>query len=408
MMKEYLEGLVKEAEAKVDERARLRNIPMNELLKAAGIGKVADLKVHIGGKALKATGITSFLKKHKLVDTAAGKATKKRVQRYGGGGSAQRIRDSDLAARTEKMTGATGRGVAAVAATSAAAGAGAVKLHDKLKDKKAAMSKCSKCNKTMHLEDTKDGGLETCACGNTGNLKLAGSAPVTKNPTTGGPEPTAYGQQSSVGGKDHEASAKIAKQAGTILAKNLLKDLAEEKTDTGEHEEKTSAVRILEKMRDRSGSEPGYEVMNKDEVEKQAKYDIEDVRESIQETKGREDVPGMKKRWGIGGGIAGGLAGMGIGGALGALTKKRGVGMLAAPILGAAGAAGGAALGAQQGEEEAKANKLVSWLRMRRAHAAGARKGLQKGYMLALLTGSPQTMGGGQPLGGEPPFVQGR
>jgi hypothetical protein len=307
MMKEYLEGLVKEAEAKSTKQSELQRLPMDELIKLAGV-------------------------------------------------------------------------------------------------KVATMSKCSKCNKTMHLEDTKDGGLETCACGNTGNLKLAGSAPVTKKPAGEGPEPAAYGEQTSVGGKDHEASMKIAEQAGAILAKNLLKERAEEKTDTGAHEEKTSSVKILDKLRERSG----YEAMNKDEVEKQAKYDIEDVRESIQEAKGREDVPGMKKRWGVGGGVLGGLAGMGAGGALGALTRKRGVGMLAAPLLGAGGAAGGAAIGAQQGEEEAKANKLVSWLRMRRAHQAGTRKGMQRGLLLAQLLGAQPTMGGPRPVGGEPPFVQGR
>ena len=112
---------------------------------------------------------------------------------------------------------------------------------------------------------------------------------------------------------------------------------------------------------------------------KHANLDMDELRESVEEAKAREDIPGRAKSWqragGLGGAIGGGLGGMGIG--YGASKLMGGKGRLLAPLIGgAAGSfAGGAAgqhFGKQHGAEEAAADKMVSMLRAMRAARMGA------------------------------------
>lgn len=118
----------------------------------------------------------------------------------------------------------------------------------------------------------------------------------------------------------------------------------------------------------------------------------EEVAEAIEEAKEREDVPGRSRAWGIGGGALGGLAGGGLGYAvprlLGANPWAKGIG---AGLGALAGGIGGAYLGSQEGGEEAQADRLVSFLRGRRAYGTGAdegyQAGLQQGYMAGLTQG---------------------
>ena len=137
---------------------------------------------------------------------------------------------------------------------------------------------------------------------------------------------------------------------------------------------------------------------------------VEELKESIEEAKSREDVPGRAKRWsigsGIGGGLAGGAAGYGLGhlltrGKSGAFPWLARIGGTA--LGGAAGGAGGAFLGHRHGAEEAEADQLLESIRARNAFGTGVQtgyhQGAQSGYLSAL-----EEMNQGQ--GGDP--FQGR
>jgi len=134
-----------------------------------------------------------------------------------------------------------------------------------------------------------------------------------------------------------------------------------------------------------------------------------EVTEAIQGAQEREDIPGRARKWGMGGAALGGLgggalgAGAGLGGML--LAKKFGLNMPSPGIQkaivgggGAAGAVGGGLLGhrigAQEGAEEAAADKLVSMIRGRRAYLAGGDAGYQagalRGFMAGRQAGNPQ------------------
>lgn len=126
---------------------------------------------------------------------------------------------------------------------------------------------------------------------------------------------------------------------------------------------------------------------------KAAALDMDELRESVEEAKEREDIPGRAKSWQIGGGVAGGAAGgAGLGAAGIGLSKMLGKGRVALPLAGAAlgGLAGGAAgqhFGKQHGAEEAAADKMVSMLRALRAHRMGAQAGGQAGYNMGYQHG---------------------
>jgi hypothetical protein len=115
----------------------------------------------------------------------------------------------------------------------------------------------------------------------------------------------------------------------------------------------------------------------------------EEVEESIEGARDREDVPGRAHRWGLGGGLLGGLAGGGAGyGAARMLGAKNPWLRAGAAGVGAlAGGAGGSFLGAREGAEEAEADRLVSMIRGRRAYMTGAGEGMQQGYLHGLTQG---------------------
>jgi len=112
---------------------------------------------------------------------------------------------------------------------------------------------------------------------------------------------------------------------------------------------------------------------------------MDELRESIEEAQGREDVPGRAKRWQIGGGVGGGVAGAGAGYGAGRLIGPK-AGLIGAGIGAAGGALGGQALGKEHGAEEARADKAISMLRAMRAHQTGAMSGygagMRRGYSM--------------------------
>ena len=129
---------------------------------------------------------------------------------------------------------------------------------------------------------------------------------------------------------------------------------------------------------------------------------LEEIQESIQEARARENVPGRGRRAAFGGAVGGGLAGGAALGGLGMLARKR-FGLVA-PLAGAGiGAIGGGALGARlgrgHGEEEARADRAVSMLRALKAHRAGMTRGLRTG----VIYGSQM-----RKQGSRNPFARGR
>jgi len=156
-----------------------------------------------------------------------------------------------------------------------------------------------------------------------------------------------------------------------------------------------SAVEMLMKVGDAAGR-----ILAKTAESPGVDIDPEEVAEAIDEAKGRENVPGRARNWGIGGGALGGLAG-GAAGYLGSGLATRNPWLRAgAGALGALGAgAGGALLGSREGAEEAQADRLVSFLRGRRAYQTGAEEaypqGLQRGYMAGMTGGMGEEEGPG-------------
>lgn len=138
-----------------------------------------------------------------------------------------------------------------------------------------------------------------------------------------------------------------------------------------------AAGRVLAKM----AETPGVDV------------DPEELAEAIDEAKGRENVPGRSRAWGMGGAALGGMAGGGLGYGASRLLGARPWLRAGAAGLGAlAGGAGGAYLGSREGAEEAQADQLVSLLRGRRAFQTGAQEGYGQGMQHGYLAG----MSGGQ------------
>lgn len=122
----------------------------------------------------------------------------------------------------------------------------------------------------------------------------------------------------------------------------------------------------------------------------------EEVAEAIEAAKEREDVPGRSRMWGIGGSALGGLGGGALGYGAGRLLGGARTSPLALG-LGALGAGAGGFLGhrigSQEGAEEATADRLVSFLRGRRAYMTGANQGMQQGYLQGLTQGMPSEGG---------------
>lgn len=120
---------------------------------------------------------------------------------------------------------------------------------------------------------------------------------------------------------------------------------------------------------------------------------LDEIRESIQEAQGREDIPGRAKRWQIGGGVGGGVLGGGAGYGAGRLIGPK-AGLIGAGIGAAGGALGGQHLGKQHGAEEARADKAVAMLRALRAHQQGSMSGfgagMQRGYSMGRQPGGPE------------------
>jgi len=102
---------------------------------------------------------------------------------------------------------------------------------------------------------------------------------------------------------------------------------------------------------------------------------MSELRESLEEAKGREDIKSRGRRGAVAGGVGGGLLG---GGALGYLGHRIG-GVPGAVAGGLLGAGGGGFLGArggkQHGEEEAAADQALTILRALKAHNVGAQRG---------------------------------
>lgn len=125
---------------------------------------------------------------------------------------------------------------------------------------------------------------------------------------------------------------------------------------------------------------------------------MEELQESMEEAKEREDIPGRAKQWQRAGGLGGALGGSLLGGGLGAgaskLLKGKG-GFLVPGATALAGGLGGGylgqRLGREHGAEEAAADKAISMLRAMRAHRLGAETGygagVRRGYMARQGTG---------------------
>jgi len=130
---------------------------------------------------------------------------------------------------------------------------------------------------------------------------------------------------------------------------------------------------------------------------KTAAFDMDELRESVEEAKAREDIPGRARRWQIGGGIGGGLGGAGAGAGLGGLIGGRKGALLGGALGAIPGAAAGQYYGKRHGAEEAAADKAISMLRALRARNIGMQSGIQAGaragYMAGLRRGS---MAGGE------------
>jgi len=126
-------------------------------------------------------------------------------------------------------------------------------------------------------------------------------------------------------------------------------------------------------------------------------FDRSELEESMGEAMEREDVPGRAKRWALGSGAAGTLGGAALGMGLGRISGRKWVPWVASPLLGMAGGAGGAFLGARHGAEEALADQAVSRIRALRAHQAG----LQSGYESGVRTGAEAVLSRLQGEGGK-------
>jgi hypothetical protein len=117
---------------------------------------------------------------------------------------------------------------------------------------------------------------------------------------------------------------------------------------------------------------------------------MEELRESLQEARAREDIPGRGRRTAI---LGGGLGALGAGGAgygLGRIFGPK-AGLVGAGIGALGGGAGGALLGKGYGQEEARADRAIAMLRALRAHRMGAqhgaRAGARAGYVAGLRRG---------------------
>jgi len=154
--------------------------------------------------------------------------------------------------------------------------------------------------------------------------------------------------------------------------------------------QKTAAAEMLLKVGDAAGR-----IMAKTAA---PEIDSEDIASAIEEAKEREDVPGQARRFGIGGGLLGGAGGGALGyGAARLLGAQNPWLRAGATGLGAiAGGLGGGMLGSREGAEEAQANRLVSFLRGRRAYMTGAQTGMQQGYLQGLTSGQGEEEGEGR------------
>jgi len=113
---------------------------------------------------------------------------------------------------------------------------------------------------------------------------------------------------------------------------------------------------------------------------------MDELQESLQEARSREDIAGRGNRWAAGGGALGALGGGAGGYGLGRLIGPK-AGLIGAGIGALGGGAGGAALGRGHGQEEARADKAISMLRALRAHRMGASSGARAGYMAGMKRG---------------------
>jgi hypothetical protein len=266
----------------------------------------------------------------------------------------------------------------------------------KLAGIRSAPSMCPKCGDAM----TKVAGYLRCTCG---VMKLAEEEPhkelAQRLGKVTGTEPTSDNLKlPKAGAPEGEKKAKCASRAvpKTKTASRQpapSKPMSEKKASASLLDVGDAAGRILAKM----AAAP-------QEIEG---VPVEELQESIEEAKSREDVPGRAKRWGIGGGIggslAGGAAGYGLGhlltrGKSGAFPWLARIGATAAG--GAAGGAGGAYLGHRYGAEEAEADKLLESIRARNAFGTGAQHGYQQGTQEGYMGALEEMSQGGSPFPG--------
>ena len=207
-------------------------------------------------------------------------------------------------------------------------------------------------------------GLGSAVKGSLGKILGQVSKAYTRGAAKGG---GVLGGLKNVAVKNPGLTAGVAGTAGVGAGYMMGKQGAAQLLEIGD-----AAGRILAK----TAETPGIDI------------DPEEVAEAIDEAKERENVSGRSRNWGIGGGALGGLAGGGLGYGAGALLSHNPWLRAAGTGLGAlAGGAGGAMLGRHHGAEEAQADRLVSFLRGRRAFQTGAQEGMQQGYLQGLTSG---------------------
>jgi hypothetical protein len=114
---------------------------------------------------------------------------------------------------------------------------------------------------------------------------------------------------------------------------------------------------------------------------------MDELRESLEEAKDREDIQGRGTRGAMIGAGLGGVGGGGAGYGIGRLIGGSKGGLIGAGLGAGLGMYGGAKAGRPYAEEEARADKAISMLRAMRAHKSGAQTGARAGYMAGLRRG---------------------
>jgi hypothetical protein len=218
---------------------------------------------------------------------------------------------------------------------------------------KLAQHVCPKCGGGME----KQGAMFKCGCGMS---KSATAAPEIKMGIEAG-------RRGAIAGR--KVSERMAKTGSELPEPEII--------EVGD-----AAGRLLAKSASRITAKEKVAILLKERGKTAGVVPIDEIRESIQEARERENIPGRARSSAIAGGIGGGIGGGVAGGALGMLAKKR-LG-LAAPVVGAGlgmlgGGYGGARAGSAYGEEEARADRAVAMLRALKAHQAGMGSGFRAG-----------------------------